>query len=265
MTNAGGSATSDVVIVGGGVIGVSSAWWLEQAGYLVTIVERRKTLGSLTTPNALGTIRTQYGAPSLVALAQESLEFYRHIQARLGVAPNDIEFSNPGYLYLTDRADDVDRLADALTMYQGLGVTSSEMLNEAEIRRRFRFAGDSVAGIFHGDGSFVNPALVTGAWAGQLSNTTVLLDSAVEAIESTSSGWRVSTERGHVDAAVVVVAGGPYAAQLLSPFGVDLPVRVTPRYRVFVPDDDPEHRSAPLVINVVNGSYWRPVPRGHLA
>ncbi len=254
--------SSDVVVIGGGVIGVSSAWWLEQAGYSVTIVERRHSLGSLTTPNALGTIRTQYGTPSLVALAQESLEFYRDIDARLGVKPSDIEFANPGYVYLSDRADDVDRLAEALTMYQGLGVTSSELLDEADIRRRFPFAGDSVAGIFHRDGSFVNPALVTGAWAGRLSNTTVLLDSGVNAIEPTSSGWRVSTDRGHVDADAVVVAAGPYAAQLLSPFGVDLPVRVTPRYRVFIPDDDPDHKVAPLVINVVNGSYWRPVPGG---
>ena len=253
---------SDAVVVGGGIIGTSTAWSLEQAGLSVTLVERRRTLGSLTTPNALGTIRTQYGTPALVDLAQESLEFYRNIEERLGASHAEIEFSNPGYLYLTDRLPDVDRLADSLQMYQALGVQSSELLDSETLRERYRFTGNSVAAIFHGDGSFVNPALVTNAWARQLTNTTILTATDVTGIEETTNGWTVQTSGESIVCDSVVVAAGPYAAQMLKPFGVDLPVRITPRFRVFIPDDDPEHRRAPLVINVVNGAYWRPVPGG---
>ncbi|MEM7092750.1 MAG: FAD-dependent oxidoreductase [Actinomycetota bacterium] len=255
-------ARSDVAVIGGGVIGTSTAWWLEQAGLSVTVVERRPELGTLTTPNALGTIRTQYGDPTLIALAQESLEFYRNLETRLGVNHDDIAFSNPGYLYLTDREDDIGRLRDSLAMYEGLGVKSSRMVDQTELRERFPFTGSAVAGIFHGDGCFVDPASVTGAWAGRLRHTNVLTDTDVHALAPGATGWSVTTSRGEVHAGAVVIAAGPYAAGLLAGLGVGLPVKITPRYRVFIPDDDPHHQAAPLVINVRNGAYWRPVPGG---
>lgn len=256
------AVTCDVVVVGGGVIGASSAWWLEQAGYSVALLEQRALLGTYTTPNALGTLRTQYGTPSLVTLAQESLEFYQHIEDRLGVRHDEIEFSNPGYAYLTSQRADVERLGESLRMYEGLGVTSSVLLDEATIRERYPFAGEAVAGIFHGDGSFVNPTLVTNAWASQLTGTTVLTNTKVSAIEPGTHGWTVRTSNGVVQSEAVVVAAGPLSPQLLSPFGIDMAVRITPRYRVFIPDNDPDHRRAPLVINISTGAYWRPVPGG---
>ncbi len=257
------SHRADVVVIGGGVIGAATAWWLEQAGRDVLVLERRSEIGTLTTPNALGTIRTQYGTPTLIEMAQESLDFYRNIEARLGVSHAELAFSNPGYLYLSTDRDHGERLAGALANYQAMGVTSSEYLEEAAIKQRFGFAGDSVAAIFHGDGSFVDPARITGAWASGCESVRFQTDTAVHDLSPIADdGWRLETNHGDIDARQVVIAAGPYTPGLLAQFGVELPVRVTPRYKAFIPDDDPEHAAAPLVINIANGAYWRPVPGG---
>lgn len=254
---------ADVVVIGGGVIGAATAWWLEQAGRDVLVLERRAEIGTLTTPNALGTIRTQYGTPTLIEMAQESLDFYRNIESRLGVSHAELAFSSPGYLYLSTNPDHRNRLVEALANYQAMGVTSSEYLDEAAIKERFGFAGDSVAAIFHGDGSFVDPARITGAWAQGCESARFQTGTDVSGLTPTEGdGWQLETSNGLIDASQVVIAAGPYTPALLAPFGVELPVRVTPRYKAFIPDEDPEHAKAPLVINIENGAYWRPVPGG---
>ncbi len=254
---------SDVVVIGGGVIGTSSAYWLGRAGYSVTLVERRRAPGLYTTPNALGTIRTQFGTPALIALAQESVAFYRDIETHLGVSHVELGYANQGYVYLSPRAEDAPRIAESLAGYEALGVTSSELLDERDIRRRFPFAGESVAGIFHGDGAWVDPAQIAQAWAGAASTTSFLFDTSVDEIGSDGAdSWTVKTSKGSISTGKVVVCAGPYSSAMLAPFEVELPIKITPRYRAFIPDDNADHAQAPLVINIVNGAYWRPVPGG---
>jgi sarcosine oxidase subunit beta len=253
---------SETVIIGGGVIGASCAWWLERAGHSVTLLERRNGLGTYSTPNALGTIRTQYGTPALVAMAQESLEFYRSISTHLGVDTDVLGWANQGYLYLITNPEHVPRLFDSLAEYEALGVTSSSVIEQPNLSERFPFVGDAVAAIFHGDGSWIDPAQITSAWADAATKTDVVFDTEVTSLERVGDSWIVETSRGSLSAERVIVCSGAKAPAFLAPFGVSAPVKITPRYRVFIPDDDPAHRAAPLVINIANGAYWRPVPGG---
>ncbi len=253
---------ADVIIVGGGVIGSSTAYWLNQRGLSTTVIERRSTLGSWTTPNALGTIRTQYGTPTLIDLAQESLEFYQNIGEHLGVDSAELGWANQGYLYLTDSEAHIERLRESIDTYAELGVTSSSLVTGGELHDRFPFVGQAVAGIFHADGSWVDPAAITSAWAGATTNTTFVTDTTATAVEQVGQGWRVDTDRGSVEGDAVVLCTGPAAPAMLASKGCTLPHKITPRYRAFIPDDDPHHAAAPLVINIANGAYWRPVPGG---
>ncbi len=254
--------SAETVIIGGGVIGASCAWWLERSGRRVTVLERRSELGTYSTPNALGTIRTQYGSPTLVALAQESLEFYRSIDKHLGADPAELGWGNQGYLYLVSNPDHMARLRDSLAEYEALGVTSSSIVEQPELSERFPFVGDAVGAIFHGDGSWVDPTRITDAWANAAQNTELCLDTEVLGLEAQSGGWRISTNTGACTAEQVVVCGGARAPRLLDSLGVTSPVKITPRYRVFIPYDDPTHQRSPLIINISNGAYWRPVPGG---
>lgn len=252
----------ETLVIGGGVIGAACAWWLEQSGHDVTVVERRPALGTYSTPNALGTIRTQYGSPTLISLAQESLEFYQAIDGQLGVDLDELGWGNQGYLYLVSNPDHVPRLKESLRHYESLGVTSSQMVEQPELSDRFPFVGSAVAAIFHGDGSWVDPRQITHTWANAAHATSLLCRTEVHSLSRVDDGWRVSSNRGETVARRVVVCGGAKAPAFLKPFGVDAPVKVTPRYRAFIPFDDWQHQLAPLIINITNGAYWRPVPGG---
>lgn len=263
--------TTDVVVIGGGVVGTSSAYWLARSGLSTLVLERRSRLGTLTTPNSLGTIRTQFGTPALIELAQESARFFQTVESELGVTPASIGYANRGYLYLTERQADVDGLRQSLELYRSLGVTSSELLDRSGIAERFTFAGGSVAGIFHGDGAWVDPATVTTMWASAAAaqaaanNATVQISTDTEVLSmqpADNNTWQVKTTAATISAGAVVVCAGPYAPGMLAGYGVELPHKITPRFRAFIPDVDPARLAAPLVINIVNGSYWRPVPGG---
>jgi len=250
------------------VTGASSAWRLAAAGLDVLVVERRPELGSLTTPKSFGSIRTQFGSPGLVDLATESLDFYRSAHEHFGPAADELDFCQPGYLYVTTRPDHRDRMLEALDLYASLGVRS-ELVEGAELRERFPFVGpDAAIGIFHADGGWIDPAAVTGCFA----------DAAAELGAGFATGTEVhgievddgavvgvSTSRGRVATTTVVDCAGPFANTLLEPFGVRLPITTIARYRAFLPCNGSGIggvADAPFTINIENGAYWRPVPGG---
>jgi len=61
--------TTDVVVVGGGIVGVASAFWLSRSGLDTVLVEMRDGLSTLTTPNSIECFRTQFTEPPMAELA----------------------------------------------------------------------------------------------------------------------------------------------------------------------------------------------------
>ncbi|XP_027435924.1 FAD-dependent oxidoreductase domain-containing protein 1 isoform X3 [Zalophus californianus] len=99
---------SDVVIVGGGVIGLSVAYWLKrlekpQGAIRVLVVERDHTYSQASTALSVGGIRQQFSVPENIQLSLFSVEFLRNINEYLAVVddpPLDIQFNPSGYLLL---------------------------------------------------------------------------------------------------------------------------------------------------------------------
>ncbi|KAB1255025.1 FAD-dependent oxidoreductase domain-containing protein 1 [Camelus dromedarius] len=99
---------SDVVIVGGGVLGLSVAYWLKrlekQRGAIkVLVVERDHTYSQASTVLSVGGIRQQFSLPENIQLSLFSVEFLRNINEYLAVVddpPLDLQFNPSGYLFL---------------------------------------------------------------------------------------------------------------------------------------------------------------------
>ncbi|XP_060036139.1 FAD-dependent oxidoreductase domain-containing protein 1 [Erinaceus europaeus] len=99
---------SDVVIVGGGVLGLSVAFWLKkleqrQGAIRVLVVERDHTYSCASTGLSLGGIRQQYSLPENIQLSLFSADFLRNINEYLAVLdgpPLDLQFNPLGYLLL---------------------------------------------------------------------------------------------------------------------------------------------------------------------
>ncbi len=102
--------TADVVVIGGGIIGCASAFFLHRAGLHPVIVERLPGLAGLATAQSMEAMRAQFVEPENVAMMSESIAFYERfgeetgLTARLG-APYEIGLHQQGYLFLTTEQD----------------------------------------------------------------------------------------------------------------------------------------------------------------
>ncbi|KAI4790906.1 hypothetical protein KUCAC02_034327 [Chaenocephalus aceratus] len=101
---------ADVVIVGGGVIGWSIAYWIKQkerlrGGVRVVVVEKDPTYSQASTVLSAGGIRQQFSLPENICLSMASAQFMKNINEHLHVLnedPVDLQFNHSGYLFLAN-------------------------------------------------------------------------------------------------------------------------------------------------------------------
>ncbi|XP_062261938.1 FAD-dependent oxidoreductase domain-containing protein 1 [Platichthys flesus] len=99
---------ADIVIVGGGVVGWSIAYWLKQKERVqgevkVVVVEKDPTYSQASTVLSAGGIRQQFSLPENILLSLASADFMRNVNEHLGVMnedPVDLQFNHSGYLFL---------------------------------------------------------------------------------------------------------------------------------------------------------------------
>ncbi len=75
---------SDVIIIGGGVVGAASAFFCTRAGLKVTLLEKREALGLLTTSASLGGFRAQFAEAENIAMMRESISFFENFREWTG-------------------------------------------------------------------------------------------------------------------------------------------------------------------------------------
>ena len=129
--------TADVVVIGGGIVGVATAFWLSRAGLDTVLVEMRDGLSTLTTPESIESFRAQFTEPAMSALAQESINVFENFADVIGIPGYDIDLHHQGYLFVTEDPDMVDEVETAVKKHHELGVTDSEFLTGDEARKRF--------------------------------------------------------------------------------------------------------------------------------
>ncbi|XP_006900913.1 PREDICTED: FAD-dependent oxidoreductase domain-containing protein 1 [Elephantulus edwardii] len=134
---------TDVVIVGGGVLGLSVAYWLKklekQRGAIrVLVVERDCTYSQASTTLSVGGIRQQFSLPENIQLSLFSVNFLRNINEYLAVVdgpPLNLQFNPSGYLFLASEAD-------AAIMESGVKVQRQEgakvcLMSPEQLRNKF--------------------------------------------------------------------------------------------------------------------------------
>src|SRR5699024_2272797 len=97
--------TADVVVIGGGIMGLASAREVAAEGRSVLLVERSE-LGSGSTSKAAGGLRTQFSDEANIRLGARSLETFTRLQEECGHA---LDLLRTGYLFLLSQEEDVTR------------------------------------------------------------------------------------------------------------------------------------------------------------
>ena len=247
---------ADVVVVGGGVIGTSSAFHLAEAGVRVLLLERSE-LASGSTSRAAGGIRAQFSDPLNIALGLRSLEAFERFRERPGA---EIDLKQVGYLFLLDREEDVRAFERGVEVQNAHGVPS-RFVSLEEAQRLSPLAGlDGVLSATFSplDGHASPEAVVQGYAAGaRRHGAAVVTGCAVTGLDVAAGEIRgVETDDGRIETATVVCAAGAWSPDLARMAGVDLPVEPVLREIGFTAaaPDLPEHM--PLTVDFTSGLYF---------
>ena len=236
-----GGQASEIVIVGGGVMGSALAYWLTrlEPGLPVTVVERDPTYRAASSALSAASIRQQYTTPVNIGISQWSVKFLRETAEHLAIDDDrpDVGLHEGGYLYLAGTSGaPVLAAAHAIQRAHGADVA---LLCPAELRERFPWLAtdDLVSGSLglSGEGWFDGYGLLTAFARKARSQGVRYLRAEVVGLER--AGDRIGAVRlddgSRLACGSVVNAAWPWARGVAAMAGIDLPVHAR-RRTVFV-------------------------------
>ncbi len=249
--------TTDVLVVGGGLMGCATAYSLARQGAKITLTERNIQPGRETTARSGAIIRAHYGVPALVSLALEANRRYARFDDEVGLPCG---FVASGYSVLVDAADE-QNLQDITAMHRSLGV-NARLLTPAELQALVPSVQveDAALAAYEPDGGFASPAMTVAAYAARAKDlgADLRFDTPVTAAEKDGSGWRVTLGDGEtITAGQVVLCTGNWSRPVGALFGLDLPV--TPARAQIVVLERPASFAGifPVVSDLINLAYFR--------
>lgn len=255
--------SADAVVIGGGIVGVATAFWLSRAGLDTVLVEMRDGLSTLTTPASIESFRAQFTEPTMAALAVPSIEIFENFPEVVGIADIDIGIRHQGYLFVTDDPEMVPDVKAAVKTHHSLGVTDSEYLTGDEVCQRFPYISrDAVAATFRQKDGWLSSHEATHGFAQGSSARFLVRTKAIGIETECRQVSAVVTERGTISTRVAINAAGPFAGGVGEMLGLDLPVRPVRRQKAYITPRPEIPQDAPLSIDLVRDSYWRPETGG---
>lgn len=258
--------SSDVVVIGGGIVGAATAFFASRAGLGVVLLEKRPALCSLTTPASTGAFRLQFDNPEELALVRESVQVFDRFAEVTGLDGYDLDLRRQGYLFCAATAAAAARQRTWVEQQHAWGVGDVELLGGDEARYRFPYLSPRVlqARYRAGDGWLDVRRLTMGYAAA--SGAAICLQTPATGF--TRRGDRVvgvETPRGTIATGDVVLAAGPFSGLVARQAGLALDVRPTVRYKLVLPEVPEVPRAAPMTIEEETAAHWRPWLNGAFA
>ena len=257
--------TADIVIIGGGIIGLSIAYYLaaKKAGRIVLF--EKGQLGEGSTSRCVGGIRAQFSTEINIRFSLESLKTFEQFKEEFGVNP---EFKKIGYLFLAATEQEIGVFKENVALQRKFNIPV-EFLSPDEIRVRWPYLRTDgiLGGTFCPWDGYAGPSEILSGFAGGARRAGVKIFEGIEIIRLSLTKGKiqsVKTKDEEVFTPVVVNAGGPYAASVGEMAGIKIPVKPL-RRQIFVTAPFPlTHQPVPLTIDFHRGWYFRQEGKGFL-
>jgi len=250
--------TADVVVIGGGIMGASTAYHLARRGCTnVVVLEAAEMFGLGSTGLNAGGIRYQFATPVNIELSKLSIGMMERFADEMG---QEVGLRRCGYLFMLDRESDLAQFRANVALQNSLGVPS-RVVSQTEIAELAPQV--DVTGIIGGtwcplDGLVDPNSLLQGyvSNARRLGATLLTSTSALGIDVAGGRVRRVVTKDGSIDTETVVVACGPWSAQVGAMAGIHLPIQPI-RRQIAVTGAIPHLRpDFPFVIDFSRALYF---------
>lgn len=251
----------DVVIVGGAIMGASTAWFLMENPDFdgrVLVVERDPTYSACSTAHTNSCMRQQFSNALNVRISQFAADFVKNIRSYMGNDQRipELTIRSFGYLYLADTNDFADTLRDSVEIQNAAGA-ATRLMTPDQIMAAYPFynVDDVVLGSINTvDEGYWDGAAVFDWWRRQSRERGVeYIENEVVAMTRNASGLRVESvtlaSGDTVACGQVVNASGPRAARTAQMAGIDVPVEPRKRYSWVFKAEQPLDRDLPLTID----------------
>lgn len=249
---------AEIVIIGGGIIGVSTAYHLAKLGKRDVVVLERSKLGSGTTWHSAAMVRRLRSTPSLTNLTKYSVELYKSLEAETGLATG---WMGCGSLSIATNKDRLTQIRRQASLARAMDIEVAEISRE-DIQRLWPIAhtADIISGILSpGDGR-VSPTDVLAALTRGAKKLGVrfLEDTSVMGFDITNGRvMGVKTPNGSIATSSVALCGGLWSRQVGAMAGVAVPLYACEHYALITKSFEGIYPSMPILGDHDNHMYIR--------
>jgi glycine/D-amino acid oxidase-like deaminating enzyme len=256
---------ASVVIVGGGVIGLSTAYHLARAGVTEVVLLEKSEFGSGSTCKAAGGVRAQFSDAVNIELGLRSLRTFETFKDTFD---QEIDLHQVGYLFLLGEPGHVEAFEKNVALQNEIGVPS-RMIEIAEAKALSPLVNTEglLAAAYSPTDGHCTPESVVGGYAGaaRRAGARLVRNCSVTAIHSSGGAiTEVVTDNGTIATDTVICAAGAWSRDLGAMVGVDLPV-VPLRRQILttepMPGLDPH---TPFTVDFSTSFYFHAEGRGLL-
>ena len=255
--------SADIIIIGGGLFGCSTAYNLAKYGAKNVVVLERKAVCSGGTAKSCAIVRTHYSIETNLIHAVESLKIFANFADIVG---GEAGFQRTGYLILGPEAHREPMLTVFRSQNEhGIDTEVLTPVEAAEIHPLLQFDDVGVIG-YDTQTGYADPHLTTTAYAQRARDlgVTIHTDTPVTGLYLNGSLKTVTTPAGNFESPVVILAAGPWTHAFGRMIGVEFPYEVSRHKVITLQIDQPYQARWPIVKDLTTPDkiYFRPETGG---
>jgi len=215
----------DVIIIGAGSIGAPTAFYLAKSGINTLVIDKFPSVGQGSSKRAIGGIRATHSDPAKIQLCLRSLQIFSNWEAEYG---DQIDWVKGGYTFVAYREQEVKALQSLVLKQQSLGLNISwldknQLLEVVPDLNKVNLLG----GTFSPEDGSASPLLATHSFYKQAEKFGALFhfnEIVMDIISKKGKVTGIKTDLGSYSCDFIINAAGPWAKQIGSLVGIEIPV-----------------------------------------